>query len=82
MGRMARAVLPMREFRTAQDGGRGEVEGGGVDVGEEGGAPQRRMALTEAKKLKGEVITASPGPIPAAAMASQSASVPLAHPMA
>ena len=40
------------------------------------------MALTEAKKLKGVVTTASPGPIPAAARASQRASVPEEQPMA
>jgi len=49
------------------------------------------MQLAEAKKLKGEVMTRSLlaagmasalSPIPAAASASQSASVPLAHPMA
>ena len=47
-----------------------------------GCAPQRRMALTLAKKLNGVVTTASPGPMLAAASASQIASVPLAHPMA
>ena len=47
-----------------------------------GVAPQRRMALTVAKKLKGVVMTASPGPMLAAARASQMASVPLAQPMA
>ena len=35
-----------------------------------------------AKKLKGVVMTASPGPMPAPAMASQRASVPLAQPTA
>ena len=50
------------------------------------------MALALAKKLKGEVMTLSSdapvrvsqvlSPIPAAANASQSASVPLAHPTA
>ena len=47
-----------------------------------GCAPQRRMALTLAKKLKGVVMTASPGPMFAAARASQIASVPLAQPTA
>src|SRR5882757_3564028 len=53
-----------------------------------GVAPQRRMELTVAKKLKGVVTTASDaeppalGPIRAASMASQRASVPLAQPMA
>src|ERR1700735_4225762 len=47
-----------------------------------GCAPARRMALTLAKKLNGEVMTASPGPILAAASASQMASVPLAQPTA
>src|ERR1700733_16303871 len=47
-----------------------------------GVAPQRRIALTVAKKLKGVVMTASPGPTLAAARASQMASVPLAQPMA
>ena len=32
-----------------------------------GVAPARRMALTEAKKLNGVVMTASPGPMPAGA---------------
>ena len=40
------------------------------------------MALTEAKKLKGVVTTALPGPIPAAARASHRASVPDEQPMA
>ncbi len=47
-----------------------------------GWAPQRRMALTEAKKLKGVVMTASPGPMSGGGQASQRASVPLAQPMA
>ena len=47
-----------------------------------GVAPARRMALTEAKKLKGVVTTAVPGPIPAAASASHRASVPEEQPMA
>ena len=47
-----------------------------------GVAPARRIALTVAKKLKGVVMTASPGPTLAAAKASQMASVPLAQPMA
>jgi hypothetical protein len=48
------------------DGGFGrEVEGAGVDVGEEGRAPARRMALAEAKKLKGVVMTASVIPVSA-----------------
>ena len=47
-----------------------------------GRAPARRMALTEAKKLNGVVTTASPGPIPAAAIASHRASVPEEQPMA
>ena len=47
-----------------------------------GVAPARRMALTEAKKLNGVVMTASPGPMPAAARASQRASVPEEQPMA
>ncbi len=54
-----------------------------------GMAPARRMAEAEAKKLKGEVMTAwvrgcvgRPwSPMPAAARASQRASVPLAQPM-
>jgi len=51
-------------------------------------APARRMALAEAKKLNGVVITVSvevppaSGPRLAAARASQMASVPLAQPMA
>ena len=47
-----------------------------------GVAPARRMELTVAKKLKGVVTTASPGPMSRAASASQRASVPLAQPMA
>ncbi len=55
-----------------------------------GMAPARRMALALAKKLKGVVTTTSGAeegtrlpvllPMPRAASASQSASVPLAHP--
>ena len=45
-------------------------------------ASARRMALTEAKKLNGVVTTAVLGPIPAAARASQRASVPEEQPMA
>ena len=57
-----------------------------------GRAPARRMALALAKKVKGLVMTASGEgavgalevllPMPAAASASQIASVPLAQPMA
>ena len=47
-----------------------------------GVAPARRMELTEAKKLKGVVTTAVPGPMPAAASASHRASVPEEQPMA
>src|SRR5665213_341091 len=47
-----------------------------------GVAPQRRMELTEAKKVKGVVTTTSPGPMSRAAIASQRASVPLAQPTA
>ena len=48
-----------------------------------GVAPARRMALTDAKKLKGVVMTAwRPAPMPAAASASQRASVPEEHPIA
>ena len=60
----------------------GEVEGGGSISASRGCAPQRRIALTLAKKLNGVVMTASPGPMLAAARASQMASVPLAQPMA
>ena len=45
-------------------------------------APARKIELTVAKKLNGVVITASPGPNFNAANESQSASVPLAHPIA
>src|SRR5579859_6204751 len=38
-------------------------------------APARRIELAVAKKLNGVVMTASPGPIPAATSASQSPSV-------
>jgi hypothetical protein len=57
-----------------------------------GRAPARRIELAVAKKLKGLVMTPMPGfegklaevlpPTPAAARASQSASVPLEHPIA
>src|SRR5208283_2721770 len=47
-----------------------------------GVAPARTIALAEAKKLKAVVITESPGLTPAATSASQSASVPDAHPTA
>ena len=41
-------------------GGSGrEVEGEGVDIGEDGRAPAWRMEPAEAKKLKGVVMTAS-----------------------
>ena len=79
---MALADLPTREFRTERTAAGERLKVAGLMSARRGVAPQRRIALTEAKKLKGEVITASPGPIPAAAMASHNASVPLAHPMA
>src|SRR5215469_15991173 len=47
-----------------------------------GRAPARAIALAEAKKLKAVVITASPACTPAAASASQSASVPEEQPTA
>ncbi len=47
-----------------------------------GTAPARRMLLAVAKNENGVVTTASPGPIPTAAIASHRASVPLAHPTA
>jgi hypothetical protein len=45
-------------------------------------APVRRIELTEAKKLKGVVMTAEPDEISAEARASHNASVPDAHPIA
>src|ERR1039458_6895691 len=45
-----------------------------------GVAPQRKIELTVAKKLNGVVITHASGPTPAAARASQQASVPDAQP--
>src|SRR5450755_1650967 len=45
-------------------------------------APTRTMALAEEKKLNGVVITASPGPTPAASRAKQRASVPEEQPTA
>ena len=47
-----------------------------------GVAPARRMALTEAKKLKGVVMTACAGADSGGASASQRASVPEEQPMA
>src|SRR3978361_964034 len=90
MGRMALTFCPASELRMAAAEAGGVVEVRGSMSARRGRAPARRIALTEAKKLKGLVITASVEgwrtgsrePIPAAARASQSASVPEAHPTA
>ena len=46
-----------------------------------GRAPSRAIVPAVAKKVKGEVITSSPGPMPSAISASSSASVPEETPM-
>ena len=45
-------------------------------------APVRAIAPAVATKVKGVVITSSPGPIPNAIMANSNASEPDAHPTA
>ncbi len=81
-GRRARkwVDLPARRWASTCAGSRFKVCGS--TSRNTGRAPARTMALAEAKKLKAVVITSSPGCTPAAASASQSASVPDAHPIA
>ena len=81
-GRMALTLRPAGDRRTSSTAVAERLKVAGSMSARSGWAPQRRMALTLAKKLKGVVMTASPGPMLAAARASQMASVPLAQPMA
>src|ERR1700721_1810966 len=79
---MALIFVPVQESRTSSVASAERLKVAGSISASSGCAPQRRIALTLAKKLNGVVMTASPGPTFAAANASQMASVPLAHPMA
>src|ERR1035438_1775711 len=79
---MARRLPPRGPSRAVSTAVGSRLKVPGSMSANSGVARARRIALHEAKKLKGVVITAAPGPMPAAARASQSASVPEEHPMA
>src|SRR5215471_3341737 len=73
-------VLEFLSFCSRLEGSMFKVSGS--TSAKTGRAPARTMELALAKKLKGEVITSSPGEIPAAINASHNASVPEAQPIA
>src|SRR5260370_23164630 len=79
---MAFTFVPVWEHRSSSGAVAERLKVAGSISASNGCAPQRRMVLTLAKKLNGVVMTASPGPMLAAAKASQIASVPLAQPTA
>ena len=81
-GRIALTALPRGPSSTASTAAGSRLNVAGSMSASTAVAPARRMALTEAKKLNGVVTTAMPGPIPAAASASHSASVPEEQPTA
>ena len=67
--RRPRADSHSRAMSSANRAGL-EVEGRAIDVAEERPRAERAMVPAVAKKVKGEVITASPGPMPSAMSAS------------
>src|ERR1019366_9857330 len=89
---MALTLSPTRRRRSSATAFGERLKVRGSISANSGRAPARRMQLALAKKLNGVVMTASGLPVcrvaavlspnPAAARASHSASLPLAHPIA